>query len=493
MGVSEVVGTCDLAHVRSLDDDRARRATQIDGVDNNQRVRAAEQLLHEVDAADAHVEYLHAVRYGPFEQPLRDCDPEAVVAAQDVADARDNDPHVEEDTARMEAIRELEDRLARYDPERYPVQHATARFHLGLLLTDAGRIAEAVETLSAAAALFDPERLPVEHAKALNALGAALRLAGDAPAAANAFEQSAALFEAKGQAQERGAALFNLGLVRRENDPAEAAHCFRQARALLDGAAAAAAARELGTTLLALGELGEAIRTLENALALAVDGNPAGYGGTANALGLAQLAAGDAEAAAASFRAAVGAHPRGVRPEEFAMAKANLALAYEWAGSAARARLAARQALSVPEAPPPVERQARGVLGRLPAGADDLLEVLAEEPRERWGSIVREELARSLDATPDERRSDAAVWVDAPQAELVETWLGVLLELPPEAMEALVRATLEARAAREEETAVRFREQVSRGAARFHAPQLLRIEDTFRRIAGELGQPWTPI
>jgi tetratricopeptide (TPR) repeat protein len=98
----------------------------------------------------------------------------------------------------MEPIPELEQRLARYDPARYPIQHATTRFHLGVVLADAGRVEEAVESLETAAELFDPEALPVEHAKALNALGAALRLAGDVEAASASFDRAAELFEHSG-------------------------------------------------------------------------------------------------------------------------------------------------------------------------------------------------------------------------------------------------------------------------------------------------------
>ncbi|MBA2298136.1 MAG: hypothetical protein H0W14_08885, partial [Actinobacteria bacterium] len=50
----------------------------------------------------------------------------------------------------MEAIQELEERLLRYDAARYPVQHATTRFHLGVVLADAGRVEEAIESLVSA-------------------------------------------------------------------------------------------------------------------------------------------------------------------------------------------------------------------------------------------------------------------------------------------------------------------------------------------------------
>ena len=392
----------------------------------------------------------------------------------------------------MEAIQELEQRLARYDAARYPVQHATTRFHLGVVLTDVGRVDEAVESLATAAELFDPEVLPVEHAKALNALGAALRLAGELEPAEASFERAAELFELASLEQEHGAALFNLGLVRRDRDPAAAAECFRSAAALLVGAQEGAALRELGATLLALGELDQATRTLERAAELAERGDAAGYGGALNALGLARLAAGEAEGAIESFRQAAGAHPRAVRPAEFAMAKANLALAYEQHGDAPRARLAARQALGVAERPAPVSVQAAAVLERIGgAPANDLRLVLSQEPQVGWEGIVREELARSGEASPDVRRADAATWIDDSTVELAEAWLAGLLELPPERMETLIRSALEAVGSRDAAVKERFRADVSRAAARFHVPQLLRLEEVFRRIAAELGEPWT--
>src|SRR5919204_479381 len=149
----------------------------------------------------------------------------------------------------MDSIAELEDRLARYPAERYTVQHATAQFHLGVELTNAGRAEEAVRALERAVALFDSDGLRTERAKARNALGAALRLAGRLDEASDAFRAAAADLEGA----ERGAALYNLGLARRAaGDPASAHAAFEQARALLDSPAVV---RELGVTLLEQGEL----------------------------------------------------------------------------------------------------------------------------------------------------------------------------------------------------------------------------------------------
>ncbi|MBA3330453.1 MAG: tetratricopeptide repeat protein [Actinobacteria bacterium] len=390
----------------------------------------------------------------------------------------------------MDAFLELEQRLDRYDAMRYPVQHAVTRFHLGSLLADAGRVKEAIDSLARAVELFDPVALPVEHAKSLNALGAARRLAGELELAGASFERAAQLFAEAGLDPERGAALFNLGLVRRGADVAAAADCFRQAAELLGNAQEAAVLRELGATLLELGEVEEAVAVLERAAAGA-EGNPAGYGGALNALGLARLAAGRLDEAAESFRGAIGAHPRSVRPAEFAMAKANLALAQERRGDLAQARLAARQALGVAEPPEPVSEQARAVLTRLGPVTDDLLTTLREEPRASWEPLVREEVVRSADAPAEEQRVDAGTWIGDSSVELAEVWLGALLEQPPAALESLVRAALTALPEFEPEVRQRFRDDVARAGARFHVPQLLRLEETFVRLAAELSVPWS--
>jgi len=388
----------------------------------------------------------------------------------------------------MDAILELEQRLDQYDPARYPVQHAVTRFHLGSLLTDAGRVEEAIDSLARAVELFDPAALPVEHAKSLNALGAARRLAGETKLAGATFERAAELFAEAGLDPERGAALFNLGLVRRTEDPAVAADCFRRAAELL-GAQEAAALRELGATLLELGEVEAAIDVLERAAAGA-ERDPVGYGAALNALGLARLEAGQSAAAAESFRGAAGAHPRSLRPAEFAMAKANLALAYERLADPARARLAARQALGVMEPPEPVVEQARALLARLGPGTDDLLTVIRETPHESWEALVREELVRSASAPPGGQRDEAGMWIRGSSVELGRAWLGVLLELPPAAFESLARAALEALPAFEPEAQRRFRDDIGRAGASFHVPQLLRLEETFARLAAEVGVPW---
>jgi tetratricopeptide (TPR) repeat protein len=399
-----------------------------------------------------------------------------------------------------ETTEELERRLARYPPERYPVQHATIQFHLGVALGDAGRLPEAERALDAALRLFHPDRLPAEHAKATNARGAVLRLGGRPAEAAAAFRSAAAAFAAAGLPVDEGAALFNLGLVQRElGDGDAAAASFALARERLDPrtapAGAAAAARELGATLLGAGRLGAAREALEAALALARRADDqAGLGAAANVLGLTHLAAGRPAEAVEAFRTAVAAHPRSLRPGEFAMAKANLALAHERAGDQARARLAAVQAAGTPAAAEPVRLQAEGVLGRVDRRPGAILDVLDLEPVDGWAVAVREELARWLDADPEERRAEAGAWVDGQLArpaaggDLAHALLAALLELPGEAMDRLIGATLEALDRRDEAAAARFRSQLSGAMARFHVPQWQRLADRFNRAAALLGQ-----
>ena len=363
-----------------------------------------------------------------------------------------------------------------------------------------GQAEEAAAALAVATDSFDPELLPVEHATAANMLGAALRACGRGGEAVSVLIDAAEEFSANGRPLEAGAALFNLGLVRREaGDRSGAVSCLKRARALLDPArvpvSASAAARELGSALFEGGDLGPAVTELKEAVDLAARaGDRAAMGAAANALGLAHLAAGCFDAGVGSLAIAVDANPRSVRPEGYAMAKANLALAYEQMGEASRSRQAARQALSVPGAPRPIQVQARELLTRLGPGPLDLFAVLDDEPRERWPAVLREEMTRWVALGAAARLVETKEWVAGQTArvaqggDLAEAWVGVLLELPPQDMELVVGATLGALAERSTAERQRFRAQVSSAMVRFHAPQWLRLKDTFNRVSAELGQ-----
>jgi tetratricopeptide (TPR) repeat protein len=278
----------------------------------------------------------------------------------------------------------------------------------------------------------------------------------------------------------------------------DAIDCFTRAGELLHAARqprqAAAAVRERGTALLAAGRLSAATTALDDAANLAeLAADWEGHGAALNAIGLTHLAAGRVDDAIEAFRGAVASHPRTVRPESYAMAKANLALAYERAGAARPARLAARQALAASRTPPPVAGQAAGVLQRLGDPPGDLPALLDEEPSERWAGLVREEVVRWVDAGPAERRREADAWLDGQLRNegagtaLCEVWLGALLELPPKHMEVLIQATLEALGQRGADDRERFGVQASAAMARFHVPQWIRLKEIFNRVAAEIG------
>lgn len=397
----------------------------------------------------------------------------------------------------VEALRHLEAELRRHPADRYPVQHATAAFHLGSVHLAEGRAGAALEPLLTAVRLFDA--LPVERAKALNMLGVAHRSVGATTEAGDAFSEAARGFARSDQPLEEAAATYNLGLVALDRgDRQSALGAFRHAlRRFSDGGAeaqASAAGRELGAVLLTGGQAEEALEVLEQAMVDAQRaGDLAALGAAANVAGLAHLAVDQPAAAVDAFRSAAGAHPRGVRAEGYAMAKANLALAHERLGDQPRARLAARQARDTPGAPEAAREQATSLLARLPPADDDLLVLLDDEPEERLPSVLREELVRWVDTSVSEQRALAGGLVRGQlerrgrSVELAAAWLGVLLELPATSMALLVERIVEALEGAPEDERRRFRSDTARGMATFHVPQLLRLRDAFRAASERRG------
>lgn len=398
---------------------------------------------------------------------------------------------------RQHILDELRRRLDQYPAERYPVQHATASFHLGTELAQAERYREAEAALVTAVRLFG-EDLPVERAKSLNALGIVLRADGRQEQALQAFGHAGSLFAEAGLDLEEGAARFNLGLALQElGEEEDAAEALRQARGLLDPARvpvqAAAAARELGSSLLRRGRPEEAIPLLEEALErFTAAGHQIGIGAAANALGLALVGTGQPGTAIEALRRAAAAHPKSLREDSYAMAKANLAMAYEAAGDPLRARLIARQARDVRLAAPPVAQLAREVLDRVGEEPGGLAAVLPQEPEEHRPATVRDELARWVDLDRTARLAEAVAWVEelvasgAPAA-LCEPWLAGLLELPPEAMADLIDSAVQAAATRAEPVRDGFQKSVSRAMARFHVPQWMRLKDAFAGAGRRVG------
>lgn len=222
-------------------------------------------------------------------------------------------------------------------------------------------------------------------------------------------------------------------------------------------------------------------------------GDDGAVGAAANVLGLVRLAADRPEAAIDALRSAVVASPRHVRPQGHAVAKANLALAYEQVGDAPRARLAARQAAFAPGAPEVAVRQAAAVLERLGEADDDLFTALEDEPPECWTGVIREEIVRLAGDSDAGRRAAVGAWVRSLYSrpdravDLIDAWLAVLLELPPPDLEDAARAMLAAVAAEGGEAAARIRGWLSAAMPRFHVPQWFRLEETFKRLASEEG------
>lgn len=407
------------------------------------------------------------------------------------------------ETHTQEVIEELRGQLENYGPDQYPVQHATARFHLGSVLIHAGQSREAARHLNRATQLFPRDGMAVEHAKATNMLGVALRNLDEPAAAAELFERASEIFAEEDQRVEEAAAHYNRGLVLLQVDEVEAAReAFTAARETFIEAdarqQAAAAGRELGTLLLNQGELEEAAEILEQAVEWAADaGEQAALGSASNTLGLVHRQAGDLDAARAAFQDAVGGHPRSVRPEGYAMAKANLALVYEESDYAPMARLVARQARDTPGVSGPVARQARNILERLGDEPGDLHRVLDDEPQDQWTAVLRGELRRVADLDEDDQRRHARSWVegqaarDERQVDLAEAYLDVLLELRPKSMDAIIRAIVDATGELEPGAAKNIRRATARGMACFHVPQMMRLRETFNEMADELGQEAT--
>lgn len=392
-------------------------------------------------------------------------------------------------------------RIAQHPADRYPAQHATSQFHLGALLLQTGDTTAALAALTAAREVFGRIGMRVEQGKAAVMLGVAQRNAGRFAEAEQAFATAASELAAVDQPAEQAAASYNLGLVRQDlGRLPEAYDAWTVARELFLGAGypgqAGAAARDHGACLLAAGQPEPAVPLLEQAARLAeVAGDLPGIGAAANVLGLARLACGEPQAAAEALRAAVGAFPRSVRPAEHAMAKANLALAYAEAGLAARARLAAVQALAVPQADPAVRAQAQTLWRQLPGDPiEDLQTVLDDSPQEQWVGLLREEILRAGELPTAQR--DAVVRgmltgvLNRPGVayDLAESLLHVVVELPPRAYAQIVAAVVAGTASRPQEQAARLHSVFGSAMARFAMPQWQRLAAALNEAAATAGQ-----
>lgn len=397
----------------------------------------------------------------------------------------------------------LTQRLGRYPADRYPVQHATAQFHIGSVLLHTGHAEPAAGALRRARDLFAATGMRLERAKATVMLGIALRSLGQPGQAATAFAEAATALAELDRPADHAAAHYNLGLARQDlGDPAGARAAWSAAFDLFRSAGhparAAAAARDHGASLLAEGEPAAALPLLDAAVRLAEQaGDEAGVGAAANTLGLVRLAVGDLPGAVAALRRAQAAFPRTVRAAEHAMVQANLALAYEHLGDPPRARRAARQALGVADAAAAVCAQAESVLSRLAGGepAADLLAVLdAEEPAGYVG-ILRDEVARLLDGPAAERHRLVGDFLTGllrrpgRALDLAEALLHVVIELPPPSYEAMVESVVRAGAGRADGEADRLRAVLDSALARFALPQWQRLVGALDAAAVAAGEP----
>jgi tetratricopeptide (TPR) repeat protein len=391
------------------------------------------------------------------------------------------------------SLGKLQRALRRFPRDRYPVKHASIQRQIGLALVSNGELVDAEAAFRLALEIYD-EELPVERGDTLNVLGAVLRDSGRLEEAAETFREATTLLAPAKQVAESGIAHYNLGLVLKDlGNESGASAAFERAVASLEPQShpseLGAALRELASTLLTSGKVEEASSVLERSLDLAAGGGDrAGLGASANLLGLARLALGDGEGATESFAESASANALTLRPDGHAMAKANLALAYEATGQLDRARLSAQQALSVDAAPPIVTQQAQAILERL--GPDyDLHVVLDDEPAAGWGGILRDEIRHWARLDEARRRELAISWVagqvSRPESAVdrLEALFNAMLELSLDGFDLVAGALVEAAISAGEEASAEFHKRSSQAAAHFRVPQMTRIEAALRPTA----------
>jgi len=142
-----------------------------------------------------------------------------------------------------------------------------------------------------------------------------------------------------------------------------------------------------------------------------------------------------------------------------------------------------------------VRLQAAAAAARLGREDGDLLAVLQALADVERAAVAREERARGADAGKAERAVDARAWLRAvlgwpgDPAEAAEVWLGGLLELPADRLELLAGDAVRAVDGLAPEDRETVRTAVSRALARFHVPQMVRLQDVFAQAAREAGDP----
>jgi len=392
---------------------------------------------------------------------------------------------------RRRVVEALQDELTRTSPTARPHEHAALAYRLGLAEAeaapgDASALRRALASYERAAAGFDPRFDPVEHARVLNAAGAAHRTLGAAERAASLFGEAARLLAGRGRDDERAAAFSNLGLVRTDQGrAAEAAAAFDVAVALFDDATAggrrgrAAAVLNRGLARAATGTaegLDAALADYEDALA-GLDADEAPYQRALglHAVGVACTSLADArpeareallDRAVAAFSESLHTFTRDDLPFQHALALHNLGRA--WAAQAGltslrRALGYIEDALAVldPRLHADAWRHAHASLTGVEAKLAGLgaaanrtthfATLAAEASDDERHRLLTARLVRLL-ALPEPARASALVDLALAGARLgpsatralVEAELTVAMELPSEALEAVLAARVAA-------------------------------------------------
>lgn len=392
-----------------------------------------------------------------------------------------------------EAIAALEAELAAIPPRGQPHQRGIAAYRLGLAYAEApsgdsaDNLRRALGCYTVAAGVFDPRFDPVEHARVLNAAGAAHRHLGDRDQAVRLFERAAALLTGREREEELASVLNNLGLARTElGRIGEGVAAFDQALPLFD-ATAAQGRRAWVATMHNRGQAHAAAGTpdgLEAALAdyraaLAdLEGDEAPYhrGLVFHSMGvastsLAQLGGpgdrpGRLHEALSAFAESLQFFTSAGFPYQHALARYNQGVALAALGDEddlRRALACFEDALAIldPRLHAGPWRQAydrlREVEGRLApvapgaTRADHFAVLTAGCSEEERQSLLRQRILR-LVALPGPRRAEAleewgqsvARLSRAAARRIIEVELEVLMEVPNEALEAVLRGHIEA-------------------------------------------------
>ncbi len=396
-----------------------------------------------------------------------------------------------------EAIAALEAELASISARARPQQHGAAAYRLGMAYSEspgdtATNLRRALGCYEAAAKAFDARFDPAEHARVLNAAGSVHRQLGNRDEAARLFGRAVDLLMGRHRDDELASVLNNLGLVRTElGQISDGVAAFDQALPLFDATSAQGRRGRVATMHnrgLARARAGTA-EGLETALtdyraALAdLEGEDVTYhhGLVFHSIGvaatsLAQIRPDGADTllreALGAFDESLGFFSRAGFPYQHALAKYNQAVALAALGTEqdlrrALASLEDSLAIFDPRIHSGPWRQAYDRLshieGRLaemvprapgsprPTRADHFAALVAGCSEEERTSLLSQRILR-LVVLPGPRRAEAlGEWGQAvarmPREDgrrIIESELGVLMDVPNEALEAVLRGQMEA-------------------------------------------------